>query len=150
MSIGKKQDLTLINCDAGISLLFVLFSMCWFSNLGDTVYHLSELRRLTAFHVRTGEERWHVDIMKTFKTGDKRWQTPGKGSLTYADGHLYCLKERGTMALVKATPEKWNQVSSFRLPRGGEGPYWAHPVVCGGRLYVRHSDQLYAYDIRKD
>ena len=85
-----------------------------------------------------------------FKTGDKRWQTRGKGSLTYADGHLYCLEERGAMALVKATPEKWDQVSSFRLPRGGEGLYWAHPVVCGGRLYVRHSDQLYAYDIRKD
>ena len=85
-----------------------------------------------------------------FKTGGKLWQTRGKGSLTYADGHLYCLGERGTMALVKAIPEKWDQVSSFRLPRGGEGPYWAHPVVCGGRLYVRHSDQLYAYDIRKD
>ena len=85
-----------------------------------------------------------------FKTGVKQWQTRGKGSLTYADGHLYCLEERGTMALVKTTPEKWNQVSSFRLPRGGEGLYWAHPVVCGGRLYVRHSDQLYVYNIRKD
>ena len=85
-----------------------------------------------------------------FKTGAKRWQTPGKGSLTYADGQLYCFDERGTMALVKATPDKYNQVGSFRLPRGGEGPYWAHPVVCGGRLYLRHSDQLYAYDIRKD
>ena len=85
-----------------------------------------------------------------FKTGAKRWQTRGKGSLTYADGQLYCLDERGTMALVKATPEKWDQVSSFRLPRGGEGLYWAHSVVCGGRLYTRHSDQLYAYNIRKD
>jgi outer membrane protein assembly factor BamB len=85
-----------------------------------------------------------------FKTGDERWQTRGKGSLTYADGHLYCYDERGTMALVKATPEKYHQVSSFRLPRGGEGPYWAHPVVCGGRLYLRHSDKLYVYRIRKD
>ena len=85
-----------------------------------------------------------------FKTGAKRWQTRGKGSLTYADGHLYCLEERGTMALVKATPKKWDQVSSFRLQRGGEGLYWAHPVVCGGRLYVRHSDQLYAYDIQNN
>ena len=85
-----------------------------------------------------------------FKTGAQRWQTRGKGSLTYADGHFYCLEERGTVALVEATPEKYNQVSSFRLPRGGKGLYWAHPVVCGGRLYVRHSEQLYAYDIRKD
>jgi outer membrane protein assembly factor BamB len=85
-----------------------------------------------------------------FKTGAKKWQTRGKGSLTYADGRLYCLDERGTMALVKATPEEWTQVSSFRMPRGGEGAHWAHPVVCGGRLYLRHSDQLFAYDIRKD
>jgi hypothetical protein len=85
----------------------------------------------------------------SFKTGAKKWQTRGKGSLTYADGHLYCLDERGTMALVKATPEEWTQVSSFRMPRGGEGAHWAHPVVCGGRLYLRHSDQLFAYDIRE-
>jgi outer membrane protein assembly factor BamB len=85
-----------------------------------------------------------------FKTGSKKWQIRGKGSLTYADGHLYFLDERGTMALVKATPGKWDQVSSFRVPQGGEGLYWAHPVVCGGRLYVRHSDKLYAYDIRKE
>ena len=85
-----------------------------------------------------------------FKTGDKKWQTPGKGSLTYADGRLYCLEERGTMSLVKATPQMWEQVGSFRSARGGEGLFWAHPVVCGRRLYVRHSDKLFAYDIGKD
>ena len=85
-----------------------------------------------------------------FKTGDKMWQTPGKGSLAYADGMLYCLEERGTMSLVKASPEEWEQVNSFKPPRGGEGLFWAHPVVCGGRLYIRHSDKLFAYDIRKD
>ena len=85
-----------------------------------------------------------------FKTGTAKWQTRGKGSLTYADGHLYCLDERGTMSLVRATPEKWDQVGSFRVPKGGNGLHWAHPVVCGGRLYVRHAEELYAYDIRKD
>ena len=85
-----------------------------------------------------------------FSTGRKMWQVRGKGSLTYADGRLYCLDERGTMALVKATDDKWEAVGSFRLPPGGKGPYWAHPVVCGGRLYVRHSDTLFAYDIRSD
>jgi len=85
-----------------------------------------------------------------FKTGNKQWQAPGKGSLTYADGNLYLLNERGTMSLVKATAEKPDNISSFELPRGGEGLFWAHPVVCGGRLYVRHSDHLLAYDIRKN
>ena len=34
---------------------------------GDSVYHLSELGRLTSFDVQTGREHWHVDIMKTFE-----------------------------------------------------------------------------------
>ena len=85
-----------------------------------------------------------------FATGDKRWQADGKGALTFAEGMLYCLNERGTMSLVKATPEKWDEISSFRVPRGGKGLYWAHPVVHGRRLYVRHSEKLFAYDVRKN
>ena len=85
-----------------------------------------------------------------FKTGRQLWQARGKGSLTYADGRLYCLDEKGTMNLAKATDDKWELAGSFRVPRGGKGLYWAHPVICGGRLYVRHSDRLYVYDVRRD
>jgi outer membrane protein assembly factor BamB len=73
----------------------------------------------------------------------------GKGSLTYADGMLYTLSEGGQMGLVPATPEQHTVVSRFPLPAGGTGPVWAHPVVCGGRLYLRHGDMLYAYDVRR-
>jgi len=54
------------------------------------------------------------------------------------------------MTLVKATTDEWREAGSLRLPRGGKGLYWAHPVVCGGRLYVRHSDQLFAYDVENN
>ncbi|GAG11950.1 unnamed protein product, partial [marine sediment metagenome] len=30
---------------------------------------------------------------------------------------------------------------------GGKGPYWTHPVVIGGRLYIRHADKLFIYDV---
>jgi hypothetical protein len=73
----------------------------------------------------------------------------GKGSLTYADGMLYTLSEGGQMGLVAAAPENHTVVSRFQLPAGGAGPVWAHPVVCGGRLYLRHGDFLYAYDVRR-
>jgi outer membrane protein assembly factor BamB len=72
----------------------------------------------------------------------------GKGSLTVADGMLYILGERGTMGLVTPSPEAHAVISRFDLPKGGEGLWWAHPVVCDGRLYVRHGEFLYAYDIR--
>ena len=85
-----------------------------------------------------------LDVM----TGKPAWNARGKGSLTYADGMLYCLDERGTMSLVEATPKAHRLAGSFKLPKGGDGLYWAHPVVCDGRLYVRHADKLFAYDIR--
>jgi outer membrane protein assembly factor BamB len=72
----------------------------------------------------------------------------GKGSLTYADGMFYTMSENRAVGLVKATPDRHDVVSAFKIPEGGEGPTWAHPVVCGGRLYIRHGDFLYAYDVR--
>ena len=83
-----------------------------------------------------------------FMTGNQMWKSNGKGSITYADGMLYCLDERGTMTLVSATPEKYHEMSKFDVPSGGKGMHWAHPVVCGGRLYIRHTDKLFAYDIK--
>jgi hypothetical protein len=71
-----------------------------------------------------------------------------KGSLTCADGMLYVMDERGNVGLVKPTPAAHDIISRFRIPEGGRGPTWAHPVVCGGRLYLRHSDFLYAYDVK--
>lgn len=83
-----------------------------------------------------------------FKTGKQMWKEQGMGTLIYADGIFYCLEDRGMVKLVKATPEKYEVVSSFQVPNGGEGMHWAPPVVCGGRLYVRHADKLFAYDIK--
>jgi outer membrane protein assembly factor BamB len=82
-----------------------------------------------------------------FKTGKQMWKERGIGTLIYADGMFYCMEERGMMKLIKATPKKYEVVSSFQVPNGGEGMHWAHPVVCGGRLYVRHADKLFAYNI---
>ncbi len=62
---------------------------------------------------------------------------------------LYTISERRTLGLVKATPAGHEVISQFDIPKGGRGPTWAHPVVCGGRLYVRHGDFLYAYDVRE-
>ncbi|MHC4542710.1 MAG: outer membrane protein assembly factor BamB family protein, partial [Planctomycetota bacterium] len=72
----------------------------------------------------------------------------GKGSLTYADGMFYTLSIDRVMGLVRPVPGGLELVSSFEIPEGGEGKSWAHPVVCGGRLYVRHGEFLYAYSVR--
>ncbi|MHC4174483.1 MAG: outer membrane protein assembly factor BamB family protein [Planctomycetota bacterium] len=77
---------------------------------------------------------------------EKEWIC--KGAVTYADGMLYCYEEKeGTVALVKASPEGFDIVSSFEVSKG-TGKHWAHPVVCDGRLYIRHGDALMVYDIK--
>ena len=90
-----------------------------------------------------------VWVCLEWKTGRTMYTAEGvgKGSLTYADGMLYTLGENSKMGLVKPTPAGHDLISEFRIPAGGEGPSWAHPVVCGGRLYIRHGGFLYAYDV---
>lgn len=72
----------------------------------------------------------------------------GKGSLTCAEGMLYTMNEKRKLGLVPATPKEHKVVSQFDLPSGGQGASWAHPVVIGGRLYVRYDQFLYVYDVR--
>jgi outer membrane protein assembly factor BamB len=83
-----------------------------------------------------------------FATGAVKWRdrSVGKGSLTFADGHLYALGENNTMGLVVGTPERYIERGRFEIPDQGL-PSWAHPVVCGGRLYIRNRDYLNCYDI---
>ena len=85
-----------------------------------------------------------------FKTGQKKWSGAGvgKGSVIYADGMLYCLGEGGSVGLVEAKPDGFNQVSQFRLPPDGKGQAWAHLAIANGRLYIRHGDMLYCYDLK--
>jgi outer membrane protein assembly factor BamB len=72
----------------------------------------------------------------------------GKGSLTCADGMLYTLSIDRRMGLARPTATGFELVSTFEIPEGGKGKSWAHPVVCDGRLYIRHGDFLYAYGVR--
>jgi outer membrane protein assembly factor BamB len=82
-------------------------------------------------------------------TGDLRWQdrSVGKGSLTFADGHLYLLSETNIVALAEANPDRYAEKSRFEIADQGF-PSWAHPVVCDGILYIRNQGSLAAYDVK--
>jgi outer membrane protein assembly factor BamB len=95
------------------------------------------------------QRHWACLEMKTGKTMYSVEGLPGRtGTLTYADGMLYVLNDRRSVALVPASPKGWRIAGRFQLPKGGRGMTWAHPVVCGGRLFLRHGDFLYVYDVR--
>ncbi|MBN2133820.1 MAG: PQQ-like beta-propeller repeat protein [Sedimentisphaerales bacterium] len=112
-----------------------------FLKVGDYIYggHNHNKGEPACVEMKTGKVMWHAD-------------QPGRGSgcVLYADGHLYFRYDNGLVALVEATPEKYNLKSTFTPPKrpGMSGPAWAHPVICDGKLYLRHADVLFCYDIK--
>ncbi len=81
-----------------------------------------------------------------WKTGQATYKerSIGIGNVIAAENMLYCYSEKGEMALVKATPEKFDLVSQFPITLGTE-QHWAHPVLYKGVMYVRHGNTLMAY-----
>lgn len=83
-------------------------------------------------------------------TGKIAWkeEAPERGSaaVLYADGNLIFRYDRGTLALVEATPEAFRIKGKF-TPLTADGPAWAHPVIHDGKLYLRHNDLLACYSL---
>ena len=80
-------------------------------------------------------------------TGEQKWKGGryGYGQPILAGGHLIVLTESGDVVLVKATPERHEEVARFPAI---EGKTWNHPVIANGRLLVRNLREMAAYDIR--
>jgi outer membrane protein assembly factor BamB len=70
------------------------------------------------------------------------------GAAIYADGRLYCLDERGTVALLKPEADRIEIVGRFRLTEKPVKDAWAHPVLLDGRLYLRYHDTLWCYSVK--
>lgn len=86
-----------------------------------------------------------------WNTGEKKWEEHWncKGSIISAEEMLYIYDEKkGNVGLLKVTPEKFELISSFQITQGNPGPFWAHPVIHNGVLYLRHNNALMAYDIK--
>jgi outer membrane protein assembly factor BamB len=109
--------------------------------VGDYVYGDTDDEGLPyCIEVKTGKRMWQRD--------PKQGHGGGSVSVTYADGRLYFHYQDGVVALVEASPDGYKEVGSFKVPKTN-GPAWAHPVVVGGKLYLREGDTLYCYDVRE-
>lgn len=86
------------------------------------------------------------------ETGEILWQSRGSGKksacVAAADDHLYFRYQDGTMTLVPANPEGFEEVGVFKVPGSGERPSWAHPVIAHGKLYLREGDTLHCYSLK--
>ena len=86
---------------------------------------------------------------KTVWGGEGRGPGSGSAAVTYADGNLIFRYQSGEVALIEASPSGYKLKGSFKPEYiSSKDPCWAHPVVIGGRLYLRDQDKLMCYDVR--
>lgn len=80
-------------------------------------------------------------------TGERKWKGGryGYGQIVLASGHLIVTDgATGDVALVKASPDQYTEVARFSAVKGQT---WNYPALAGGRLLVRNSTEMAAYDI---
>jgi len=79
-------------------------------------------------------------------TGERAWKGGRYGNgqmLVLADESLLLvLSERGELALVRASPERFEEVARMQVL---DGKTWNHPVVVDGVVYVRNAEEAAAY-----
>jgi outer membrane protein assembly factor BamB len=109
--------------------------------VGDHVYagHGHNRGFPIAIELQTGKVVWGGDI---------RNAGTGSAAVAAADGQLYFRYQNGQVLLIEASPAGYKETGSFMIP-GVSGPSWPHPVITGGRLYLREGDALLAYDVKR-
>ncbi|HKP82343.1 MAG TPA: PQQ-binding-like beta-propeller repeat protein [Pyrinomonadaceae bacterium] len=79
-------------------------------------------------------------------TGERKWKDGryGYGQIILAGNHLIVTSDQGDVALVKASPAGYTEVARFPALKGQT---WNYPAIASGRLLVRNSNEMAAYDI---
>ncbi len=78
-------------------------------------------------------------------TGDRAWRGPryGHGQILGVGDKLIIQKERGGIAIVKASPEGHEVVQEFDAL---DGKTWNHPILAGTRLLLRNDQEAIAFE----
>jgi outer membrane protein assembly factor BamB len=91
-----------------------------------------------------------------WKTGRVMWSEPnmGRSSLLLVDGALVCLSEDGTLRLIRATPQRYDELAEWELAAADGAPLltypaWAAPALARGLLYVQGADRLLCLELIK-
>ena len=81
-------------------------------------------------------------------TGELKWKGGryGSGQVMLASAHLIVLTEQGELALVRADPKAYQEITRFPAI---EGKTWNHPAMSDGILLIRNIDEMAAFDLTK-
>ncbi len=104
-------------------------------NIGDYIYGTGKVG-LVCLDIKTGKKKW----------ADR---SIGQGSVIAADGRLYVRGNSGEVALVEINPAKYVEHGTFNQPFRSKYNAFAHPVVSGGRLFLRDADKLLCFDVQQ-
>jgi outer membrane protein assembly factor BamB len=119
------KNKTMVNHHGGVILL------------GDYVYGYSDGKGWTCQDLLKGDAKW------------KEKSALGKGTISYADGRLYCREERGgKIMLIEATPEGWKAHGTLQQPDQSGTEMWPHLVIANGKMYVRDQETLLCYEVK--
>lgn len=80
-------------------------------------------------------------------TGERKWQQArfGKGNLIAADGKLFISTMKGELVLVRATPDRYDELSRATVL----GSTRQAPALSNGRLFLRDDKEIVCLDVRK-
>ena len=90
--------------------------------------------------IATGKILWRRPRPESRESGS------GSASLMFADGQLYIRYANGYVALVDASSKGYVEKGSFKIPNSDSNS-WNHPVVAGGKLYLREKGVLWCYNV---
>ncbi len=79
-------------------------------------------------------------------SGERKWKDGryGYGQVLLASGHLIVLAGDGDLALVRAIPDRHEELARFPAIHGKT---WNHPALAGGRLLVRNAAEMACFDL---
>lgn len=105
--------------------------------LGDRMYSASERgKKYACYDWNTGKEIYS-DSTKAHII-----------NIISAENLLYCYEFMGKFNLIKPTDKGFENVGSFKI-NGGTKFHCSHPVIKDRKLYIRHDNSLFVYDIAK-
>ncbi len=96
----------------------------------DNVGGAGPITHLKCIHAKTGELAW----------AKLRF---GKGNLIFADGKLFIVTMQGDLVLVRATPEKYEELARAKVLESTRQA----PSLLGGKLYLRDVDKVICLDV---
>lgn len=103
--------------------------------LGDKIYG-ANWRKKSVFCIdwNTGEPLDSVKISRM-------------STLIAADNMIYSYDFQGDFSLLQHNENGFNIISKFKVEGGKKNEHCSHPVIHNGRLYIRHDNSLFVYNI---